>query len=141
MPVYWAQLPPWLLTAVAETHPALVRGGRAERSASYLAGAAIPPGCDEPLPSPPPWAATLRYRRNQAGVRALVSSQAADAGLPRDRVTDLTIAVAELAANTLAHTSEPGTAAIWADDGFVFCQVHDSGEISDPLAGSLRPSH
>ena len=28
---------------------------------------------------------------------------------------------------------------IWAADGEVLCQVHDSGHVSDPLAGRRRP--
>jgi anti-sigma regulatory factor (Ser/Thr protein kinase) len=49
------------------------------------------------------------------------------------------IAVSELAANTWRHTDAGGTLHIWAADGEVLCQVHDSGHISDPLAGRRRP--
>jgi hypothetical protein len=44
-----------------------------------------------------------------------------------------------LAANTLAHTNEPGQLTLWATGSEVICQVHDIGEITDPLAGKLRP--
>jgi anti-sigma regulatory factor (Ser/Thr protein kinase) len=54
-------------------------------------------------------------------------------------VRDLVIAVAELAANTLVHTSGAGTLGIWATTNEVICQVHDSGRIEDPLTGRLRP--
>jgi anti-sigma regulatory factor (Ser/Thr protein kinase) len=50
------------------------------------------------------------------------------------------MAVAELAANTLAHTSGPGTLTLWAVDDEVICQVQDQGQITDPLAGRLRPA-
>jgi anti-sigma regulatory factor (Ser/Thr protein kinase) len=54
-------------------------------------------------------------------------------------VGDLVIAVSELAANTLAHTSGPGSLALWATDSEVICQVNDTGQLANPLAGRLRP--
>jgi anti-sigma regulatory factor (Ser/Thr protein kinase) len=61
-------------------------------------------------------------------------------GSPGDRTRDLMIAVSELAANTWRHTDASGTIHIWAADGELLCQIHDSGHISDPLAGRLRPT-
>ena len=72
-------------------------------------------------------------------MRAFAATQARRAGLPADRARDLVIAVSELAANTWRHTDAGGTLHIWAADGEVLCQVHDSGHISDPLAGRRRP--
>jgi anti-sigma regulatory factor (Ser/Thr protein kinase) len=68
-----------------------------------------------------------------------VASRAQRAGLPPRRVGDLVIAVGELAANTFAHTSGPGTVTLWATESEIICQVNDSGHISDPLAGRLKP--
>jgi anti-sigma regulatory factor (Ser/Thr protein kinase) len=65
---------------------------------------------------------------------------ARQAGLPDRRVGDLVIAVAELAANTMVHTSGAGTLGIWATANEVIGQVHDSGRIEDPLTGLLRPA-
>jgi anti-sigma regulatory factor (Ser/Thr protein kinase) len=62
------------------------------------------------------------------------------AGLPPHRVEDLVIAIAELAANTLAHTSGPGEVTFWVTANEVVCQVQDQGEISDPQAGKVRPA-
>jgi anti-sigma regulatory factor (Ser/Thr protein kinase) len=59
--------------------------------------------------------------------------------LPPRRAGDLVIAVGELAANTFAHTSEPGTLTLWATDSEIICQVSDTGHITDPLAGRLKP--
>jgi anti-sigma regulatory factor (Ser/Thr protein kinase) len=60
-------------------------------------------------------------------------------GSRRGRANDLVIAAAELAANTLIHTSEPGTLTIWATNDELICQVQDQGQITDPQAGMLRP--
>jgi len=81
----------------------------------------------------------LRYRADLASVRSFAAGRAARAGLPPHRVGDLVIAVGELAANTLAHTNEPGQLMLWTTGSEVICQVHDIGEITDPLAGKLRP--
>jgi hypothetical protein len=50
----------------------------------------------------------------------------------------LVIAASEPAAHTLRHTAARGTAHIWRTDDEIVCQIHDLGEITDPLAG-LRP--
>jgi hypothetical protein len=43
-----------------------------------------------------------------------------------------------LAANTFVHTSGPGTLTLWATQSEIICQVNDTGQITDPLAGRLR---
>jgi anti-sigma regulatory factor (Ser/Thr protein kinase) len=50
------------------------------------------------------------------------------------------IAVAELAANTVVHTSGPGALTIWVTDDEVICQVQDQGQITDLQAGMVRPA-
>jgi hypothetical protein len=80
----------------------------------------------------------LRCRADLAGVRGLAAAWAARAGLPPRRVSDVVIAVGELAVNTLAHNSGPGTLTLWGTGSEVICQVHDMGEMTDPLAGKLR---
>jgi anti-sigma regulatory factor (Ser/Thr protein kinase) len=80
------------------------------------------------------------YRSNLSRVRALVLKHAQEAGLPAARASDLVIAVSEVAANTLRHTSSHGTLAIWHDEVEVVCEVHDKGIIADPLAGLYPPA-
>lgn len=61
------------------------------------------------------------------------------AGLLPHRADDLVLAVAELAANTLAHTGGPGTLTTWVTGSEVVCQTQDQGHLTDPLAGKVRP--
>jgi anti-sigma regulatory factor (Ser/Thr protein kinase) len=68
-------------------------------------------------------------------VRALVARAARRARLPGGRVTDLVLAVSELAANTLRHTRAGGTLHLWHDEHEILCQIQDTGTIADPLAG------
>jgi anti-sigma regulatory factor (Ser/Thr protein kinase) len=118
-------------------HSSVLRGGRWRPRTHAGDQAAARP--DPPLGSPPAGAATLTFRDDQAGVRGFAAARARAAGLSPGRIADLTIAVGELAGNTLVHTSGQGTLAIWvAGDELIF-QVSDTGCIKDPLAGTLRP--
>ncbi len=136
---YDARLPSGSLASAERVHPLLVRGGRWQRSPAYSPAVLIPEECDQPLGRPPARAAVLGFREDQAAVRRFAAEQATLAGLPDDRVMDLVIAIGELAGNTLVHTEGPGTLALWVSGGEFVSQLHDSGEIGDPLAGSMRP--
>jgi anti-sigma regulatory factor (Ser/Thr protein kinase) len=101
-----------------------------------------PPGpwAGQPLSAPPDGAEVLRYQSSLTTVREFTAVRARQAGLPPHRVEDLVIAVAELAANTLAHTSGPGAVTFWATADEVVFQVQDQGQIGDPNAGTVRPA-
>ena len=135
---YDSRLDPGLLGAAETAHPVVVRDGRWCPSRSF-AGRDREAGRDDRLSRPPPSAARLAFRDDQAAVRRFVSAEALRAGLPEHRTRDLVIAAAELAANTLMHTDGPGTLVMWATTAEVICQVSDCGRITDPLAGTLRP--
>src|SRR5262249_32278068 len=63
----------------------------------------------------------------------------ARAWLPSTRAIDLVLAVSEVAANTLRHSSGGGTIFLWLADGEVVCELRDAGHITDPLAGRRLP--
>jgi anti-sigma regulatory factor (Ser/Thr protein kinase) len=134
---YDVRLGTGLIAGVEQTHPALTGAGRRWPSSSYGAGM-VPQECDLPLTAPPAAAQALRYRDDLTGVRDFAASRARRAGLAAHRVGDLIAAVGELAANTVVHTSAPGTVTVWATRGEIICQVNDTGQITDPLAGRLR---
>jgi anti-sigma regulatory factor (Ser/Thr protein kinase) len=120
-------------------HPVLISGGESRASARY-AGGILPPQCDQPMPAPPPDASSLGYRDDLRAVRDLVTECAGRSGLAPGRTSDLVLAVSEVAANTLRHTTGTGTLRVWAADGEIICQVTDTGQITDPLAGRRRPA-
>lgn len=64
-----------------------------------------------------------------AVVRAFVHARARALGLPADRADLLTIAVSELATNTLQHTENGGRVRVWADAGTLTCDVVDRGPV------------
>ena len=126
-----------VIACAEQTHPAVIRGPRREPSSSFIAGA-IPAECNLPLNPPPADAEMLEYRDGLAGVRCFAAQRARLAGLAPDRVVDLVSAASELAANTLSHTAGLGTLSMWVTGGEVICQVEDTGQITDVLAGTAR---
>ena len=72
---------------------------------------------------------TLSYSRvdDLAAVRGFVRARSQALGLPPERVGTLLVAVSELATNTLRHTAGGGRVRVFAEPGFVVCDVVDSG--------------
>ncbi len=122
------------------THPLLLSRGRQGASPWYAVPFQIPSSCSLPLLAPPHDAMIHTYRSDLSQVRALVLKHARDAGLTESRANDLVLAVSEVAANTLRHTDSHGTLTIWHDQAEIVCEVHDTGTITDPLAGRRRPA-
>ena len=60
-------------------------------------------------------------------LRAAVAAHAAAAGLGRLQVYDVTSVAHELAANAVVHGAGHGRLRLWADGGFLYCQVSDDG--------------
>jgi anti-sigma regulatory factor (Ser/Thr protein kinase) len=98
----------------------------------------LPPECDHPLGPPPAGAEALAYETDLARVRRRVGWHAKDAGLGEERTVDLVLAANEIAANTISHTDGGGVIHVWHTDEEILCQVHDTGHITNPLAGRVR---
>jgi len=64
-----------------------------------------------------------------AEVRAFVRASANDLGLPERRADLLTLAVSELATNTLQHTAGGGRVRLRAEPGRILCDVIDQGPL------------
>ncbi|WP_250037997.1 ATP-binding protein [Paractinoplanes maris] len=78
-----------------------------------------------------------------AKVREFVRSRTAELGLPEHRAELLTLAVSELATNTLQHTAGGGVVRLHASGGRILCDVIDGGPIralgrTMPAADALR---
>jgi anti-sigma regulatory factor (Ser/Thr protein kinase) len=91
------------------------------------------------LSTPPDGARVLRYHADLAGVRAFAAAAARQAGRLPGRVRGFVIAVSELAANTLTHTKGPGTLTVWSTRHELIGQVRDTGHITGPHPGQVRP--
>jgi anti-sigma regulatory factor (Ser/Thr protein kinase) len=131
------------------THPVMTtanpaRGAAATRtwdSEHYADPTIVAADFNQPLPDPPPGAATMAVGHTALrAVRRFTIHHATSAGLGAVRTAELTLAVNELAANTIQHTEAgTGTLALWNDERNLVCQISDTGHISDPLAGRIPP--
>ncbi len=63
-------------------------------------------------------------------VRRLVAGVAHEAGLSRRRADDLTVAVNELAANSVDHGGGRGTVHAWVEPDAVVVEVVDAGDLA-----------
>lgn len=122
------------------THPALVADGATAPSQTFAGIGHMPLSSQTPLAPPPVDAMSLEYTTDLSAVRAEVEKQARQTGLPEMRIVDLVLAVSEVAANTVKHARSRGTLDISLDEREIVCTIHDSGTITDPLAGRRRPA-
>jgi anti-sigma regulatory factor (Ser/Thr protein kinase) len=74
------------------------------------------------------------------GLRDLVATESAAAGLSPERTTDLVLAASELGANSVRHGGGSGVSRLWREPGTLIVEVADGGRIERPLVGRLRPT-
>jgi anti-sigma regulatory factor (Ser/Thr protein kinase) len=128
-------LPQSVIADAAATHPVLLSDGKEQASTSYQEPVKPPARCNRTLAPPPPQSDELEYHSDLRPVRSFAARAAQQAGLSPSRAADLVLAISELAANTLRHTRAGGTLYVWRGQKALICQVQDTGQISDPLAG------
>ncbi|MBV8430182.1 MAG: sensor histidine kinase [Solirubrobacterales bacterium] len=133
-------LDPRVLADAERTHPTVIRGGRRQPSSAYDGGA-LRLGAENVLPPAPPEAIERPFGLEELqAVRGLVTDEAGAAGLRRDRIQDLVLAISELATNTIRHGRGSGILRVWRRPDRIICQVEDGGHIRDPLAGRRAPA-
>lgn len=124
------------------THPAMTSSGTHQTSKVYTDPMVTVGRFNEPLPAPPGHAASMTYGRvhDLPMLRRFVTMEASAAELPRDKVSELALAVTELGTNTVEHTDGPGRLSAWAEDDSFICQLSDTGHLGDPMAGRRMPA-
>jgi len=135
-------------TALADarrTHPVLVESERREVSADYADPRAVADASLRSLPDSPEWWGDMLVFRSASDLRTIrhfVKVLAGKAGLPARRVSELCLAVNEVATNTLVHTNQRGLLSLWqdSDTGSLICEIIDSGQLPDRLVGRIPPT-
>jgi DNA-binding PadR family transcriptional regulator/anti-sigma regulatory factor (Ser/Thr protein kinase) len=133
-------LKPHAIHDAYRTHPTISNGPEIRGSDSYDPDAARN-DYNIPLPEADINQAQ-RFRFNPASLpqaRAQAVAHADRLGLPASRHSDVELAVAELASNSVRFGGGHGRLIVGTVDGDLVCQVQDAGTISDPLAGR-RPA-
>jgi anti-sigma regulatory factor (Ser/Thr protein kinase) len=135
------RLPGEVIADARRTHPQVTTpDGPPEHSQAFTGPGLVPSACDRPLAPVPAGAQIVGYRQSLRELRTLIADYAQRLGLSQAKAVDFVLAASEVAANTLRHTGAGGTLSLWHADGELICQLHDSGNIVDPLAGRRSPN-
>lgn len=129
-----------VLDAACRRHPRVVGApdhDRHDYGGAELAAADF----TAPLPAAPDEAQEVAFGRltEVRGVRGLVGDRAAALGADQDRVADLSLAVHEIAVNSLRHGGTTATLRLWWDATALVCEVRGGRPIEQPLVGRVRP--
>lgn len=97
-----------------------------------------------PLPPPvelgkPDLTHIIDHPRELARLRHIVAGHAILAGLSSARCDDFVMAVTEIATNALEHGTPPAAVLLWTIPASVICQITDTGQHTQPLAGLSPP--
>ncbi|MFF7973402.1 anti-sigma factor RsbA family regulatory protein [Streptomyces sp. NPDC007905] len=126
------------------THPVVIPpGGTAHRPSAGYDPEGVVARYNEPLPPAPDadsGVLCLTFDDDSlSAARHLATEHGARLGLSGLRLEDLTLITAELTTNSVVHGGGTGTLTVWAEGGYVLCEVRDKGRLTDPLAGR-RPA-
>lgn len=126
-----------VLEAARRTHPQLWIQGIGQANAEYDPG----PYVFEDLPLPVGVPRVMAYTGSDLSVvRDKVTACANAHNVVQETVEGLRIAATEIATNSIRHAGGWGTLRTWTQDDWLICEFHDTGHITDPLAGRLPPT-
>jgi anti-sigma regulatory factor (Ser/Thr protein kinase) len=132
-------LDPEIVQDVSATHPVVVDSTGPRISDTYDPYG-VTDAFNRPPLEPPLGATSLRFEVGDlVRVRQAAATIGLEAGLPPDRISDLQVAVNELAMNSIRHGGGSGTLRTWYNDERVVCEVRDFGHITDVMAGRFQP--
>lgn len=131
-------LRPDVVDAARHSHRFLTDGLRQEESGDYRGDTWTGP-LDDDLPEPPGPALVFTFGAGPLdSLREFVvrhlTGVLGDAAL-----SDLLLAVSEVASNSLVHGGGAGILRMWTTPTAVVCEVSDRGWIGEPLVGRARP--
>lgn len=133
-------LEPSVLEEAARTHPVVHEGDHARPSHAYAGVQTARTRLDDPLPDPGTTPHEVLVEDGLGRIRGLITERATAFGLEPGRVTDLTVAVNELAANSLRHGGGRGLLRLWEEGETLLVEVQDGGRSHDPLIGRHSPT-
>jgi anti-sigma regulatory factor (Ser/Thr protein kinase) len=128
-----------VLEEAERSHPFVTESGLARNSASF-GGVHEYSTLDAPLDPAPEEARSVAFGWSSLRqLRSLTSAEAARAGLKSSRIADLTLAVNEVATNSLNHGGGGGRLRVWRRSRSVVCEVSDAGRLDRALVDRRRP--
>ncbi|MDT7788841.1 MAG: hypothetical protein QOF58_7260 [Pseudonocardiales bacterium] len=124
-----------VLADAEKTHPIVTDASGHRPSDHFHPARVVVAAHSLPLSTPADAASTSVGAGAMAAVRTFAREQAVKFGLTPDRVDDFTLAVTELATNSVRHGGGESTVRVWTESESIVCQVNDNGHITDVLAG------
>ena len=129
-----------ILEAATHTHPYVSDTEHRSISPAYDDITEVTALFDDAMPGPGRSACEFMFTEpDLPAVRRAVRAVAADVALDEHRTGDMTLAVSEIASNSIRHGGGIGMVRLWVDLGSLVCEVRDAGWIRDPMAGRVRP--
>jgi anti-sigma regulatory factor (Ser/Thr protein kinase) len=130
-----------VLDEALRTHPYVADRSESRRSEAYLVPELAPSPFDGELPPPAESPEELTFRRERLrAMRAFVTEWSGRRGLREERISDLVLAINELATNSVLHAGGGGTLRLWQEHGSLLAEVCDQGSLYEPLVGRKRPT-
>jgi anti-sigma regulatory factor (Ser/Thr protein kinase) len=135
-----ARLADHVLADVQATHPMVWQANQRDRSDWYDPAGAVA-RYNQPLNGAPDTTTlTVTTVAQLPELRRFVTRHGTRLGLDPDRLVDLGLIANELVVNSLCHAGTPAWLRLWTDHDHVVCEVRDTGQLADPLAGHRPPS-
>ena len=129
-----------VLAEAHHTHPIIVDGDATHPSLTFGTSRLSARRFEDPLAEPADSPHVLAFTGTQLqAVRAFTREVATAYGLAAERMTDLVLAVNEIATNSIRHGGGGGVLRMWAENGSLVSEVADSGVIDEPFLGLVRP--
>ena len=136
-----ARLHAGVLMYAGRTHPTLVVDGTRRPHEGYAEPIGLVALLNQPLPDPPEPVSEVCFDLNGlAEMRSMVAEGGRRAGLAPDLIVDLQLAVNEIASNSMIHGRGDAVVRVWLEADRVVCEVRGPGEITDWMAGRVRPA-
>jgi anti-sigma regulatory factor (Ser/Thr protein kinase) len=130
-----------VIESAQRNHPFVAASGVSEHNVAYVCGHPHEHPLEGTLPPPLGPVRELRFagEHELVTVRRFFSGWAAEQRLPSDPTEALTLAVNELATNSIRYGGGGGTLRVWRERETVLCEIEDDGFIENPLAGRVLP--
>ena len=126
------KLGPQTLADAEASHPLLIDASGERASTTYRFERLVA-DCNQPFPAAV--GPSLTFDATKAALaRQFACDHATRLGLDGDHA-ELKLIVDELTANSIVHGGGTGTLRIWAERGYLVCEVRDAGHFMDPLVG------
>lgn len=133
-------LDPSVIDQARRNHPLLGYASHRHASDSYAASEPFNL-FGAPLPEPDKVLAGVEFRSecDLPSVHAIVTQEAHNVGMARERAGEFALAVYAASTNSLRHGGGPSRMRMWEESGNLVCEIGDRGQIRQPLVGHIRP--